>query len=665
MPLGAAVVLLAALPSLGLETDAAPDLSAHALSTLEPHERRHEVAWRRTPPSHTLDEVLADPFPAPETVSVLNLGRQQDAVWVHLWFVNDTPRALERVFLVEWPRLADVRAWAIGADGAPRALGRSGWGVPWDRRPLPGTGHRFPIRFEPGERQDLYLRVETPTELILFFKLVDWEGMLTHDRSGGVFTGLYIGVVLGLAVYNVLVAFRVRRRYHFLYAASVFCFIPWWLMNAGWLSWIPNLGPYLRPATVVFLTGWHFFRLELTRDFLRLGQVAPRLNRLLKWTGRLVLPAGSALIFLALSPVDQERLGASFDAPLVGLTVIAGVVAWRGGLRIARWFVPATSLLLLGLLLGQAIFTGVLLHPALAGASILLGTLGELLVLSLALAERSREDEASRQLVLREATSHRLSSLESLVAGVTHELNTPLGTLRSSADSLARVGTQLRANLPDPVPDEARRSARVLPALVTSTQQAAFRIEAIVKALRTFARLDEADEEPVDITVGIRSALVLLEARVPPGVVLKVDLPPMPALPCRPAEINQAFMAVATNALEAMPNGGTLTVRAYETPTSVEIAVEDDGVGIPPGLRAHLFEPRLVRRGARVRMGMGLSIVRSILERHGGRVFVDSDTGTGTRVRMSFPRRPGTAQVRGGSTRSSASSSRSTSSARL
>lgn len=571
-----------------------------------------------------------------------NLGRIHDVVWLRARVLNDGSEDVDRVLVLGWPRLANVHAWRItGPPGGRRAddLGASGWEIPWAERPLRDPSHAFPVRLRAGEQVSLLLRVDGRTEMIFPTQLLSWSEMQVRERLSANFVGLYAGMVLVLVLYNILVFIRVRHSYHLLYAASALCFLPWWFINSGWTFVVPGAVGHLEFTVTVLGGGWHFFRLAFARDFLRLARVAPRLDRVLRVLQWLVLPLLLVFIYSALDPRLQEWCWTFLEIPLVVSTVVAGLVAYQAGVSMARWFLPATGLLLIGLVLGHVIFAGVLLNPLLAGLGIMAGMLLELIVLTLALAERAREMTAQNEQVLRHATAHRLNSLEALVAGVTHELNSPLGALRSTTDSFERAAAKLTAG---PAGEAtAGRALKALPVLARTSREATDRIRAVVCSLETFARLDEAAVESVDLSEGLRSALVLLQPRVPAEVHLEVDVPDLPDVKCRPAELNQAFMAVLTNAVQALSEeGGHVAVKARATAETIDIEIADTGRGIPAEEQANLFEPRIVRRGERVKMGLGLSTVKQALDRHEGEIVVDSREGAGTKVTLRIPREP-------------------------
>lgn len=574
-------------------------------------------------------------FQAFETRGWPNLGRRTSAIWLRLPVVNDLNAPTTRVVAVGWPRLRQVEAFVVPEDDLSRArrLGESGWEMAWADRAVGVSAHAFDVPLPPG-LTTVYFRVVSPNELILPVVVLQWPDLLKEVRKETFMLAAYVGVVLVLAIYNVWIFIRMRQRPNLLYAISMFFFLAFTMVNAGWVG---ALGTGIRlEAHAIWLGGlWLLARMAFTREFLQLATVAPHLDRVLRVLQWLVLPLiGFGL--LVLPTTTRESALSMIELPLVFATFMAGIFALRAEVRMAKWFLPATGLLLLGLILAQVIFAGLGVHPIYAGVSVLAGTLAELVVLTAALAEQTREVVAQREQVLRRATSHRLESLERLVAGVTHEMNSPLGALRSSVASIARAGGKLKASLPDPAPKEMTRSLAALTPLTETSLQATQRLEEVVGSLKAFARLDAAQEEPTDLAKGVRSGLVLLAPRL--GAIDVHDaLPDMPLIRCRVAEVNQAFLALLTNAVDAMPDGGRLDIRGEVTTDAVAIEIRDTGCGIPAEVLPRLFEPHLSRRGRRVKMGLGLSMVKGIVDAHEGGIEVDSQAGVGTRVRLWLP----------------------------
>jgi len=236
----------------------------------------------------------------------------------------------------------------------------------------------------------------------------------------------------------------------------------------------------------------------------------------------------------------------------------------------------------------------------------------------------------------------RLATLGTLVAGVAHELNTPLGAINSNHDVLRRALTRLQNILADDVVDETelaevRRIVRALDDIMVVNNLAVDRLNQLVSSLRTFGRPDRAERDVIDIHEGIDSALAILGHDLKGRVEVVRDFEELPRIECFPHEINQVFMNLLVNATQAIAGRGTITIRTRRADGGVLIEVEDTGSGIAPKDLELIFEPGFTTRGSRIGMGMGLAIARQIVDRHTGRISVRSTCGAGTTFSVWLP----------------------------
>jgi signal transduction histidine kinase len=111
-------------------------------------------------------------------------------------------------------------------------------------------------------------------------------------------------------------------------------------------------------------------------------------------------------------------------------------------------------------------------------------------------------------------------------------------------------------------------------------------------------------------------------------------------VPADAAQLEQVFVALIMNAVDAMPHGGTLALRSVAREAEAIIEVEDDGVGVPTDLLPHLFEPFFTTKERGHGVGLGLAVSRGIVERHGGRIEVQSAPGRGTKFTIRLPLAP-------------------------
>ena len=248
---------------------------------------------------------------------------------------------------------------------------------------------------------------------------------------------------------------------------------------------------------------------------------------------------------------------------------------------------------------------------------------------------------------LQAAQSHLVESqkqamLGRLVAGIVHEVNSPLGAVDSSADTIRRSLERAKGFVQQQASPEA---ARVLRALDTSEEltflirSGSSRIGALMTSLSSFVSLDHADYRTFDVREGIRSALTLLEPQLGRGVRVGVALPSEP-IPVRgnAAKLNQVFLNLLENAITALDGHGRLDIAVTRNPERVDIEIEDDGCGIPAERIGQLFDFSFTTKSDnRIGLGLGLPASKRTVEELGGTLAIQSETAKGTRVRVSLP----------------------------
>ncbi|MDB4967323.1 MAG: hypothetical protein JWN44_3012 [Myxococcales bacterium] len=226
----------------------------------------------------------------------------------------------------------------------------------------------------------------------------------------------------------------------------------------------------------------------------------------------------------------------------------------------------------------------------------------------------------------------KMAALGQLVAGVAHEINTPLAAVVNNNDLFLRIFGRMRQGRIE------ERDLAAIEDLSKVTRLACARMSDIVRTLRTFARLDEADVKAVDLHEGLESTLVLIAHLTKSGIAVDRRYGELPRVECHPNQINQVFMNLCVNACQAMGERGTLTIttRVIDD-AAVEVGIADSGVGIAPDKLARIFDPGFTTKGAPLGTGLGLSIVYQIVEGHGGEIAVESVVGRGTRFAVRLP----------------------------
>jgi len=260
----------------------------------------------------------------------------------------------------------------------------------------------------------------------------------------------------------------------------------------------------------------------------------------------------------------------------------------------------------------------------------------------------------------------KMSSLGELVAGVAHEINNPVNFihgnliyLQDHTEALINFICRWQEQDPHPNPVMQAEAAAIdlpylladLPKIIESMQVGTDRIRQIVLSLRNFSRLDESESKSVNIHEGIDSTLLLLKHRIKarpgfPEVIIDRYYSDLPLIECYPSQLNQVFMNILANAIDALeakefeePDAPQITIQtAPIAPDWVEIVIADNGIGMDETVQAHIFDPFFTTKPVGQGTGMGMSIsFKIITEKHAGQLYCLSEVGQGTKFVIQIP----------------------------
>lgn len=227
--------------------------------------------------------------------------------------------------------------------------------------------------------------------------------------------------------------------------------------------------------------------------------------------------------------------------------------------------------------------------------------------------------------------AEKLAAVGRLAAGVVHEINNPLATISACAESLeSRVEEGSFGASPD-VED--------LHEYLGLIRSEAFRCKSITNGLLDFSRMRAGERFPIDVAQLLKSSarLIVHQKRgdnIKIGFDIEADLPPVNA---DEGQIQQAIIALATNAIDAMSAGGTLTLRAFSRQNRIVVEIQDTGHGIAPENVSKIFEPFYTTKEVGKGTGLGLAVCYGIITEHGGRLSVRSNIGAGTTFSIFLP----------------------------
>lgn len=269
--------------------------------------------------------------------------------------------------------------------------------------------------------------------------------------------------------------------------------------------------------------------------------------------------------------------------------------------------------------------------------------------------------------------SEKMAALGQLVAGIAHELNNPISFVYANMKELqqyTRAISELLETLSGKLSHgEFQQQLQEKLAELDQKYDLAFiqkdidnligeslvgsqRVKDVVQNLRNFSRLDEAEYKEVDLHEGLESTLLLLNNELKNRIEVHKNYGKLPKVPCNPGQINQVFMNLLLNAAQAIPGKGEIRIATRQNGAEVEIEIRDSGKGIPESIRNKIFDPFFTTKAVGKGTGLGLSISYNIIQKHGGRILLESAEGKGTAFTVVLPlahRRGGSRPARAGS----------------
>jgi len=255
--------------------------------------------------------------------------------------------------------------------------------------------------------------------------------------------------------------------------------------------------------------------------------------------------------------------------------------------------------------------------------------------------------------------SEKMAAVGQLAAGVAHEINNPIGFVSANLNTLAQYAGQLLALIdlsrqvsshlaPEPkqILDSALQQAEFdylrqdLPDLIRESKQGLARVMRIVSDLRDFSAGDDGPLQPTDLNQLLEAALQAVAPQLQGKAEVVRELAPSALAICRAGSMGQVLANLISNAVQAMPEPGRITLRSGVAPNEAWAEVSDTGCGMSEDVQKRIFEPFYTTKPVGQGTGLGLSLAWEIIQRHHGHIQVSSAPGAGTTFRISLPRAP-------------------------
>lgn len=274
--------------------------------------------------------------------------------------------------------------------------------------------------------------------------------------------------------------------------------------------------------------------------------------------------------------------------------------------------------------------------------------------------QESERERAQQQL----HQSEKMASLGQMVAGVAHQLNTPLafcqnnitmsrgavgelepplGVYRAFAKAVRGAESDtVSVNVADvkqrlAAIDDDSIDPAMIGEMLDDTLNGIGQMRELVENLRDFTRLDRAKVGKADINKSLHNVVYIARSVIPNRVTLVENYGALPEITCNPSQLNQVFLNLINNAAQAIADHGTVTVSSRVDGGRIRIEVRDTGGGIPPDVLPHIFDTYYTTKAAGEGTGLGLAIAKSIVSEHGGEILVDTVVGGGSTFTVLLP----------------------------
>lgn len=256
--------------------------------------------------------------------------------------------------------------------------------------------------------------------------------------------------------------------------------------------------------------------------------------------------------------------------------------------------------------------------------------------------------------------AEKMSSLGQLTAGIAHEINNPVGFIKGGVETLkvaiedlyeaidgySSIDTSDEASLKEMLEEQKVEATELVTEAKEMIEQlfkdvlfGTERVTEIVNGLRVFSRHDEAEVKSANLHENLDAGMMIIKHKIKDKAeIIKQYDPNVSNIDCLPGQLNQVFVNLISNAVDAMDGFGTLVISTHDLGNKVQLSFKDNGAGIPVHVKEKIFDPFFTTKDVGEGTGLGLSISHSIVEQHKGQIEVFSEVGAGTEFRITLPK---------------------------
>ncbi|MGZ3159727.1 MAG: 7TM diverse intracellular signaling domain-containing protein, partial [Burkholderiaceae bacterium] len=603
-----------------------------------------------------------------QNTDTLNFGLRSTPIWLQLTIHNDSQQDLERWLEIPYPHLHHVNFYTKTEHGFSQII--TGHALPFAERPLPHRNFVFPLRLPAGSETTYYLRIASGTSLEIPTKLWEPTAFRMHTLEEYMGQAMYFGMILALGLYNLLLFFSLRDRTYLYYvmflATSALSLLAFSGMGFQFV-WPGNVRWALMSSMVAFAANG-ITMLLFVRRLLSTHKTVPRLDRLIQIS--FVLNALQIIGFYLLPYATMIRAGIALDGLYMVLALVVGITCYLRGQRSARIFLIAFGCLMFAAVVTAIRSFGIAMPTVFTNYGIQIGSALEMLLLSLALADRFHQLRQEKEAVQQELVDSLKRServLEQRVAQRTAELSQVNLELvehekaLQKAKKVAEDASQMKSAFLANMSHEIRMPMNAVIGMaylalrtelnkkqrdyVEKIHRAANSLLGLINDILDFSKIEagKLDIEKIDFSLNevLNNVITVTGQRASEkGLQFELDVSrTVPdSLVGDPLRVGQVLVNLVSNAIKFTAAGNILLrchVENIQT-DSVELRFEvrDTGIGMTPEQVKKLFQAFTQADGSTTRKyggtGLGLVISKHLVEMMGGQITVESEYGRGS-----------------------------------